>query len=103
MEPETYLGLLLVDKKLLKEMLESSPLRCLEVRSRAAVMSPVMKGDECFQSNFVVLIVQHKEVFFLPQAAAGNVVLSVLIFGCFILVVTRWHSLNFHCISIILC
>lgn len=44
MEPETYLGLLLVDKKLLKEMLESSPLRCLEVRSRTAVTSPIMNG-----------------------------------------------------------
>lgn len=43
-EPETYLGLLLVDKKLLKEMLESSPLRCLEVRSRTAVTSPIMNG-----------------------------------------------------------
>lgn len=32
-EPETRLGLLLVDKKILKEMLESSPLRCLEVRT----------------------------------------------------------------------
>lgn len=59
-EPETYLGLLMVDKKVLKEMLESSPLRCLEVRSDVIVMSPIMKSDECFQSNFVVLITQQR-------------------------------------------
>lgn len=102
MEPETYLGLLLVDKRLLKEMLESSPLRCLEVRSHTAVMSPIMKGDKCFRSNFVVLIAQQHEVFFLPHAADKNTVLSVLIFGWFILVVTCCHSPNFHHISIIL-
>lgn len=96
MEPETYLGLLLVDKKLLKEMLESSPLRCLEVRSHTAVMRLIMKGDECFQSNFLVLIIQQKEVFFLLQAAAGNTVLNVLMSGRIIPVVTPWHRLNSH-------
>lgn len=88
MEPETYLGLLLVDKKVLKEMLESSPLRCLEVRSHTVVMSPIMKGNECFQSIFVVLIIQQKEVFFLHKSLLETWCShGVLIFSCYILVV----------------